>query len=208
MAQVRQRIVLGTTNPGKIRELAAPLAAWGMEVSGLDAYPEIGRIEETGTTLEENALIKARTVALYTGLVSVADDSGLMVDALDGQPGIHSARFADDWHSHDGETRDRRYIRKLLHVMSSVPEERRGCRFVACMAAVRPDGMEMVVQGVWEGRLLAGPLGENGFGYDPIFFDPEIGKTAAQLTVEEKSVHSHRGKALRELLSRWQAFVA
>ena len=201
------RIVLATTNPGKIRELATPLAAYGIEVTGLDAFPDLEDIEENGATFEENALIKARTVCLYTGLVTVADDSGLEVEALGGQPGVHSARWSDDWHTHDGETRDGRNIRKLLHVMANVPEGKRQARFVTCMAAVRPDGHELVVHGTWEGKILTNPCGDNGFGYDPVFFDAEIGKSAAQLTRDEKNARSHRGNALRALLAAWQNFM-
>ncbi len=201
------QIVLATSNAGKIRELATPLADFGMEVIGLDAFPEIGDIEENGLTFEENALIKARTVCLYTGLPTVADDSGLEVEALNGQPGIHSARYSDDWHTHDGETRDGRNIRKLLCQMANVPEEKRQARFVTCMVAVKPDGQELVVHGTWNGRILTSPLGDNGFGYDPVFFDESLGKSAAQLTRDEKNARSHRGNALRALLAAWPDFI-
>ena len=169
MAEEKQRIVLATHNAGKVRELAGPLAGFGVEVIGLEAFPLIEDIEETGTTFEENALIKARAVAGITGLVSVADDSGLMVEALDGRPGVYSARYSDDWQSLSGESRDQRNIRKLLHELADVPESRRACCFVSCMAAVKPGGGEMVARGIWEGRLLAAPRGENGFGYPPAF---------------------------------------
>ena len=194
------RVVLATSNAGKVRELADPLTQFGVEVVGLSSYPEIGEIEE-------NALIKARAVAAITGLVSVADDSGLEVDALDNAPGVYSARYADDWESQPDESRDGRNIRKLLHVLADVPAEKRGCRFVSCMAAVRPDGKEMVVRGTWEGQLLASPRGDNGFGYDPIFFDRLVDKTAAELTRDEKNTRSHRGNALRALLARWAEFM-
>ena len=201
------RVVLATRNAGKIAELAGPLGAFGVSLVGLDAFPAIGEIEENGDTFEENALIKARAVASATGLVSVADDSGLMVEALGGAPGVHSARYADDWALLPGEDRDRRNIRKLLDALREVPEARRGCRFVTVMAAVRPDGRELTVRGEWEGRLLTSPRGENGFGYDPVFFDPAIGRTAAELSREEKTARSHRGKAARALLARWGDFV-
>lgn len=204
----RQRIVLATHNAGKVRELAGPLVDFGVEVIGLEAFPQIGDIEETGTTFEGNALIKARAVARITGLVSVADDSGLMVEALDGRPGVYSARYSDDWQNLPGESRDQRNIRKLLRELAGVPEDRRACCFVSCMAAVKPSGAEMVVRGTWEGRLLTAPRGENGFGYDPIFFDLLIGKTAAQLSREDKIARSHRGNALRALLARWKMFMA
>lgn len=204
----QQRIILATHNAGKVRELAEPLAEFGVEVLGLaEACPQIAEIEETGATFEENALIKARHVATLTGLVSVADDSGLEVDALHGAPGVYSARYSDDWVALPGESRDQRNIRKLLHELANVPEGRRGCRFVSCMAAVRPDGAEMTVRGLWAGQLLAAPRGENGFGYDPLFFDPLIGRAAAELSRDEKNARSHRGNALRALLARWQEFM-
>lgn len=204
-------VILATRNAGKIRELGELLAPCGMEVLGLDAFPRIGEIEENGITFEDNALIKARTVAQLTGHISIADDSGLEVDALDGAPGVYSARYGDDWHALDGESRDERNIRKLLLTLSKLPDAPRSARFVCCMAAVKPDflgGGELVVQGFWEGSILADPRGTNGFGYDPVFFDTELGKSAAELSGAEKNARSHRGKAMRELLSRWQAFLA
>lgn len=200
------KVVLATSNAGKVRELAEPLAALGVEVLGLDSFPEIGDIVEDGDSFEANALIKARAVAAHTGLVSIADDSGLAADALHGAPGIHSARYADDWEFLAGESRDARNIRKLLHVLRDVPEAERGCRFVCCMAVVFPPslgGREWTVRGAWEGRLLTAPRGENGFGYDPVFWDPELGRSAAELTREEKMGRSHRGRALGALLASW-----
>lgn len=201
-------LVLATTNAGKICELADGLDAHGLTVLGLNAFPQVGDIEETGVTFEENALLKARTVSTLTGLVAVADDSGLEVDALNGAPGVHSARFADDWPRLPGESRDARNIRKLLYTLKNIPDHQRTARFVSCMAACTPQGKEMVVQGTWVGRLLTAPCGENGFGYDPIFWDAAIQRTAAQLTREEKNARSHRGSALRQLLADWRAFTA
>lgn len=201
-----EQVVLATSNAGKVRELAEPLAALGVEVLGLDGFPGLGEIVEDGDSFEANALIKARAVAAHTGLVSIADDSGLEVDALHGAPGIHSARYADDWEFLAGESRDARNIRKLLHVLRDVPEAERGCRFVCCMAVVFPSvagGREWTVRGAWEGRLLTTPRGENGFGYDPIFLDPGLGRSAAELSREEKMARSHRGRALRALLDSW-----
>ena len=197
------RVVLATHNAGKIRELAEPMADFGIEVVGLSLFPEIGEIEETGTTFEENALIKARAVCAATGLAAVADDSGLEVDALDKGPGVYSARYSNDWESLPGESVDQRNMRKLLFELRDVPQARRSCRFVSCMVAVHPDGRELVVRGTWEGRILEEPLGENGFGYDPLFWDESIRKSAAQLTRDEKNARSHRGNALRALLARW-----
>ena len=203
----RPRVVLATRNAGKIAELAGPLSAFGVDLVGLDAFPEIGEIVEDGATFEENALIKARAVARATGLTAIADDSGLMVDALGGAPGVYSARYADDWELIPGENRDGRNIRKLLDAMKGVPEDRRACHFVTVMAAVRPDGRELTVRGEWPGTLLKSPRGENGFGYDPVFFDAAIGRTAAELTREEKTARSHRGRAAAALLGRWGDFM-
>lgn len=197
-----KRLVLATTNKGKIGELADLLKDSDLEVVGLDRFPELGEIEENGQTFEENALIKARTVAARTGCVALADDSGLCVDVLAGAPGIHSARYGADWDYLPGENRDQRNIRKLLHALRDIPEGRRNCRFVTAMAAVHPDGRELTCRGEWEGKLLKEPCGENGFGYDPIFLDPELERTAAQLSREEKNGRSHRGKALKAMLQK------
>lgn len=195
-------LVLATTNKGKIAELSELLKDYPYEVWGLDRFPELADIEENGATFTENALIKARTVAAHTGFPSMADDSGLCVDALNGEPGVFSARYGSDWEALPGESRDQRNIRKLLHVLGDVPEGERGCRFVTAMAAVNPDGRERVSSGEWTGQLLKTPRGENGFGYDPVFFDSELQKTAAQLSREEKNSRSHRGKALRAILQK------
>lgn len=203
----RQRVILATGNAGKVSELSTLLKARGLEILGLDAFPETGEIEENSLTFEGNALAKARQVTAKTGLASLADDSGLAVEALDGAPGVHSARYADELPSLPGESRDARNIRKLLRAMAAVPEDRRACRFVCCMAAVLPDGREMLVRGEWRGRLLSTPRGAGGFGYDPVFFDPGLGKSAAELSREEKNAVSHRGKALRALLENFEDFL-
>lgn len=208
MTHAQTTIVLATRNAGKVRELADALAAFGLGVLGLDAFPQIGEIDETGETFEENALLKARTVAEATGHIAVADDSGLEVDALGGDPGVHSARYGDDWELLPGETRDQRNNRKILAAMKDVPENKRHIRFVSCMAACKPGGAETVVRGTWEGRLLSAPQGSNGFGYDPLFLDESIGRSAADLTRDEKNARSHRGNALRALLAAWPDFMA
>ena len=198
------RVVLATHNQGKVRELAEPLAALGVELVGLDGFPQVGEIVEDGATFAENALIKAYTVAEATGLIAIADDSGLEVDALDGRPGIYSARYADSELPLEGETRDQRNNRKLLFELKDVPYERRQARFVCCMACVAPghyeDDETLVVQGTWEGRILNEPMGENGFGYDPVFLPEEysLEKTFAELTHEQKNAISHRGEAMRK----------
>lgn len=194
------RVVLATRNAGKIRELQALLAPLGVDVLGLTAYPGIGEIPETGETFLENARIKARAVCAATGLVSLADDSGLCVDALSGAPGVYSARF-----SGEGAT-DEANNAKLLAALAHVREAGRTCRFVSVVVAACPDGRELAAEGAWEGRVAFEPAGEGGFGYDPLFFDPTAGKTAAQLVPEEKNALSHRGKALAKLVAAWPGF--
>jgi XTP/dITP diphosphohydrolase len=196
------RIVLATRNAGKIRELEALLAGHGLTVVGLDAFPELGEIEETGSTFAENAALKARTVAEATGLAALADDSGLMVDALDGAPGVYSARYSGPGATDEGNNR------KLLAALAGVPAERRSCRFVSVVAAHAPNGAEILAEGRWEGRVLEAPRGAGGFGYDPLFFDPELGRSAAELSREDKNARSHRGRALRSLLALWPDFWA
>ncbi len=202
------KVVLATTNAGKIAEFSGLLAGLGVEVAGLNDFPDLGEIAETGETFAENALIKARAVAKATGLVAIADDSGLMVDALAGAPGVRSARFSEDLDARPGESRDQRNIRKLLQVMRKVPGEQRGCHFVTVMAACAPDGEEITATGKWFGNVLEAPLGKNGFGYDPVFWDPQLGKTAAQLKKEEKNAVSHRSKAVAALIAMWPDFAA
>jgi len=193
-------VVLATRNAGKIKELNALLAGLGVTVVGLADFPAIGDIPETGETFLENARIKARAVCQATGLTSLADDSGLCVDALAGAPGVRSARFAGE-----GAT-DAANNAKLLAAMAHVPEADRTCRFVSVVVATAPDGRELTAEGVWEGRVATTPAGAGGFGYDPLFFDASAGKTAAELTAAEKNARSHRGKALAALLGKWEAW--
>jgi XTP/dITP diphosphohydrolase len=207
------KIVLATRNAGKIRELADGLRAFGLEVLGLDAFPEMEDVEETGASFEENALLKASAVARYTGCIAVADDSGVEADALGGAPGIHSARYGDMRPLPPGAedpalSRDDRNNFVLLHELAAVPDEKRTGRFVCAMSACKPDGACITLRGVWEGHILRAPRGANGFGYDPLFFDPEVGRTAAELSREEKNARSHRGSALRKLLALWPDFYA
>ena len=162
-------LVLATRNEGKIRELAELVAPYGLKILGLHEFGEIGDIEENGATFAQNALIKARFVAENTHHIALADDSGLEVDALNGRPGIYSARYSNDWEMLPNENQDQRNIRKLLYEMEGVPMAMRRCRFVTSMACVRPDGRELSIEAHWEGQLLTKARGENGFGYDPIF---------------------------------------
>ncbi len=202
-------IVLATRNQGKIKELSDLLKNFGLEVKGLDDFPELGEIPETGSTFEENALQKAGTVSQTTGLVAVADDSGLEVDALKGRPGIYSARYGADvaeTPENKGLSRDQVNNRKLLRELGDTPEDRRTARFRCVMAACAPSGKSITASGAWEGRIAFEPSGEQGFGYDPVFFDQELGSTAAHLTREQKNQRSHRGRALRKLLEDWPHF--
>ena len=196
---IPRTLILATRNQGKVRELRDPLARFGFDVQSLpEDFPEI---EENGSTFEENALIKARTVANALGVAAAADDSGLEVDALGGAPGVYSARYSEDWPAVEGESKDERNNRKLLVELEGVPFEKRTARFRCCMALVIPGGEEIVVSGAWEGSIGFKRAGANGFGYDPLFIDPELELTGAELTREAKMVRSHRGKALAKLLA-------
>ncbi|WP_320171832.1 XTP/dITP diphosphatase [Maridesulfovibrio sp.] len=194
-------VVLATRNKGKIAEFDELLKEFGLEVKGLDEFPEIGDIPEPGETFLENAIIKAQTVANLTGFVAVADDSGLEVDALDGAPGVYSARY-----SGEGATPAKNNI-KLLAALEGVDEKDRGARFVCVMVAATPDNIRIQSRGEWEGRIAFSLSGDEGFGYDPLFFDPELGCVAAEMTRETKNSRSHRGKALRSLMQQWPDFL-
>lgn len=191
-------LILATRNQGKVRELREPLSRFGFDVQSLpEDFPEI---EENGNTFEENALIKARAVASALGVAAAADDSGLEVDALGGAPGVYSARYSEDWPEREGESKDERNNRKLLAKLEGVPFEERTARFRCAMAFVLPEREEFVVSGAWEGHIGFERAGENGFGYDPLFIDPELGLTGAQLSREDKMARSHRGKAVARML--------
>jgi XTP/dITP diphosphohydrolase len=189
------RIVLASNNPGKVREISQLLAPLKLDVV---AQAELGvaEIEETGLTFVENAILKARNTASHTGLAAIADDSGLEVDALDGAPGIHSARYAGV----DGNGQAN--ITRLLRELADVPEAQRTARFQCLMVYLRhaADPTPVICQGTWEGRVLFAPRGERGFGYDPVFFVPTHNCSAAELSPDIKNQLSHRGQALRKLL--------
>lgn len=189
------KIVLASNNPGKVREIDAMLEGSGIRILPQSDFA-VESVAETGLTFVENALLKARHAAEQTGLPAIADDSGLVVDALNGAPGIHSARYAGE------EASDEANLRKLLDVMADVPEDRRTARFVCLMVFLRhaADPLPLICQGIWEGRITTAPAGEGGFGYDPIFFLPDRGCTSAELPAEEKNRLSHRGRALRCLV--------
>ncbi|HXK65546.1 MAG TPA: XTP/dITP diphosphatase [Spirochaetota bacterium] len=184
-------IVVATRNKGKIKEILS-FGIPSIIFTSLEKYPEIGEIEETGSTFTDNALLKARHVCNSTGLPALADDSGLVVDALNGEPGVYSARFGNL------KTDEERYM-LLLQKMQDVPDDRRHARFVCVMALVFPDGREYTEEGICEGIIAKEPAGENGFGYDPVFYIPELGKTMAQLPLDVKNAISHRARALQKV---------
>jgi XTP/dITP diphosphohydrolase len=188
------KVLLATRNGGKIEELRRILAPYGVELVGLDADFEPG--PETAPDFRGNALAKAREAAAHSGLPTVADDSGLAVDALNGMPGVLSARWAGQ-HGDDVAN-----LELLLRQVADVPSDRRTARFVCAAAAVLPDGRELVVEEAMEGRIVDAPRGTNGFGYDPIFVPDGETRTSAELTSEEKDAISHRGKAFRALAPR------
>jgi XTP/dITP diphosphohydrolase len=203
-------LVLATRNKGKIAELGVLLADFQLEILGLDAFPEIPDIPETGETFFENALIKAKAVAQATGLIAIADDSGLIVDALHGAPGVYSARYAGEPADGDPRPQDVRNNEKLLAAMAGIPAGRRGCRFWCALVAFAPlkNGVSQMLaaEAAWEGEVSLSPDGPNGFGYDPLFFDPLRGRTAATMDKSEKNLYSHRGQALGKLRAAWPAF--
>ncbi len=190
-----EQIVLASNNAGKVREINQLLAEQQIKVLPQKEF-SIPEVEETGLTFVENAILKARNAALHSGLAAIADDSGIEVDALRGAPGIYSARYAGT----DGD--DRANNEKLLEALKEVPENERTARFQCVMVYLRhaEDPTPIICQGTWEGRILFQPQGNNGFGYDPVFFVPEEGCSSAELAPEVKNRLSHRGQALRKLL--------
>jgi XTP/dITP diphosphohydrolase len=200
------KLLLATRNPGKLAELRRILGELdpagggsGIEVLGLADVPGFPEAPETGATFEENALAKARDAVAATGLASVADDSGLTVDALNDMPGVLSARWAGAHGDDDAN------LRLVLGQLGDVPDERRGAAFVCAAALVTPAGAETVQRGEWRGRLVREPRGENGFGYDPIFVPDGERRTSAELSAAEKDAASHRGRAFRALLPALRA---
>ena len=189
-------VVLATRNAHKTRELARILSPYGIELASLDDWPDVPDVAETGVTFAENALLKARAVASATGLVSIADDSGLVVDALNGMPGVLSARWAG---RHGDEAAN---LSLVLAQLADVPGERRGAAFVCAAAAVAPSGESIEVEGRVDGTLLRSARGSGGFGYDPIFVPLGETRTTAEMSADEKDALSHRGKAFRALAPR------
>ena len=190
-------ILFATSNPHKLRELWQILTPLGVEVRGLDSlgrnHPEPA---EEGATFEENARIKATAYAQLAGMPCLAEDSGLEVDALGGAPGVHTARYSGLGAGR--EERDRANNEKLLRELEGVPDEARAARFVSALCFVDARGRVLYeTRGVYEGRIARAPSGENGFGYDPLLYLPDVGKTSAELEPDEKNARSHRGRAVR-----------
>lgn len=188
-------IVIATKNTGKAREYQEMLAPLEIEVKTLADFAPI-TINENGKTFEENATIKATTAANQLQLPVMADDSGLMVDALGGAPGVHSARYAGD---HDDAANNA----KLLSALKEVPDEKRTAHFHTTIVGIKPDGTKLVANGRVDGHILHQLTGENGFGYDPLFYVDELGKSMAQLTAGQKNQISHRGRALRSFMKQF-----
>lgn len=185
--------MLATGNRHKVEEISSMLADLGIVVRLLEEFPGAPEVVEDGSTYRANALKKARSAAEFTGMPALADDTGLEVDALGGQPGVYAARFAGDGCSFQDN------INKLLCLLKGVPAERRGARFVCMLAFVLPSGRELVVEGELLGRIAETQSGSGGFGYDPVFYVPEAGRTLAELTPEEKNRVSHRWRAVEKV---------
>ena len=190
------KLVLATRNQGKItefRRILDALAPGEIELIGVDQFPDLVDVEETGSTFQENSLLKARYTCQATGLPAIADDSGLCIDALNGDPGIYSAR----WAGTHGD--DQANIEKVLLQLKDVDDEKRNAHFMCVASLALPDGREQVAEGRFDGHILRNPVGENGFGYDPVFQPLGFAISSAQMSAEEKDLLSHRGKSLRSL---------
>jgi XTP/dITP diphosphohydrolase len=194
---MKREILVASTNPGKIAELRAMLGG-DIKWLCLADFEGIGEIEEDGATFAENARKKAIGYAKATGLWTIADDSGLVVDALGGEPGVKSARFSGEKEA-DRKLLDHKNMTKVLGLLEGVPREKRTARFVCHLCLASPEKILIETKGKLEGLIAESQTGENGFGYDPIFFVPNLNKTVAQLSGEEKNAISHRGNAIREL---------
>lgn len=188
-----EEILLATRNPDKVKELTALLGDLEIRIRTLAEFPAAPEVEEDGVTCEANALKKAREMAAATGIPSVADDTGLEVDALDGRPGVFAARYAGERATYEDN------CRKLLNELDGVSLERRAARFITVAALAMPGGHTQVATGTLVGVIAEECSGSQGFGYDPVFFVPELGRTLAELTAEEKNRISHRAKAFRSM---------
>lgn len=197
-------VLVATSNPGKLRDFAGAASPFGIEIAPLPNFSSLPPVVEDGQTFEANARKKAEAYSCHVpGQIVISDDSGLEVDALGGAPGVHSARYAaDEPHAAESNTDDDANNAKLIRQIKCVTADKRTGRFVCWIAAARDGKTLAVFEGKAEGIILDHPRGGNGFGYDPLFYFPQIGKTFAQLTAEEKSKYSHRGAAFRKFL-KW-----
>ena len=194
-----EKFVLASHNPGKIKEMSAILAQFGVEVVSPKELGITVDVEETGTTFAENAMLKAKTICAASGLPAIADDSGLCVDALNGGPGVYSARYG-------GEGLDDRG-RYMLLLNNMRGQTTRAAHFACAIACAFPNGDTLTAEGRCDGTIAFAPMGEGGFGYDPVFFVPEKAKTFGQLTAEEKSAISHRGRALESFVGKLETYL-
>jgi XTP/dITP diphosphohydrolase len=194
---MRQNILIATTNPGKMTELATMLDM-DLIFKSLSDFTDLKEIPEDGSTFAKNAHKKALGYAKQTGIWTIADDSGLIIDALNGAPGVKSARFSGATDK-DRSLIDHRNIAKVLELLKDIPTEKRTARFVCCLCLSSPEKVLIEAKGTLEGVIAEKEIGTNGFGYDPVFFVPHLSKTVAQLTADEKNSISHRGSAVRKL---------
>lgn len=204
-----RRVLIATSNPGKLRDFAGAAQAHGVEIAGIPNFSSLPTVVEDGSTFEENARKKAEEYSRYVpGEIVVADDSGLEIDALSGEPGVHSARYAapdllqKQPHEAEANTDDEANNARVLRELKNIPLEKRTGRFVCVLVAARDGETLATFRGTAEGVILDAQRGTQGFGYDPLFYFPSIGKTFAELSAEEKSRYSHRGAAFREFL-KW-----
>jgi len=197
-----RRVLIATSNPGKLRDFDGAARPHGIEIAGIPGFSSLPTVVEDGKTFEDNARKKAEEYSIAApGEIVVADDSGLEVDALNGAPGVHSARYAADQpHLADENTDDESNNARVLRELRKVPAEKRSGRFVCVLAAARDGRTLATFRGTAEGTILYAPRGTNGFGYDPLFYFPQIQKTFAELSAEEKAQYSHRGAAFRQFL--------
>ena len=195
------KVILASQNQHKLVELSAILSQLGFEIALESEYGLHVDVDETGTTFEENSLLKAEAVMKASGLPVLADDSGLMVDALDGAPGVYSARYGH-------KNSDAERIEYLLSNLKDVPAEQRTAKFVCVITCLWPDGRKIAARGECPGQILLAPQGQGGFGYDPVFYLPELQKTYAELRPEEKNAISHRGNALRKFAAELKEYLA
>ena len=191
------KVILASQNQHKLVELSAILSQLGFEIALESEYGLHVDVDETGTTFEENSLLKAEAVMKTSGMPVLADDSGLMVDALDGAPGVYSARYGH-------KSSDAERIAYLLENLKDVPAERRTAKFVCVITCLWPDGRRIVARGECPGQILFAPKGTGGFGYDPVFYLPELGMTYAELPSEQKNAMSHRARALQDFCRKYQ----